>query len=67
MVEFSFIGADYGYDKGIGAFCGRSLTVEQARDLDVLLVYEMNGQPLLAAARIAYQINRTLDGMVWHL
>ena len=47
VVEFSFTGADFGYDKGIGHFYGRSLTVEQARDLDVLLVYEMNGQPLL--------------------
>ena len=47
VVEFSFTGADFGYDKGIGHFYGRSLTVEQARDLDILLVYEMNGQPLL--------------------
>ena len=47
VVEFSFIGADFGYDRGIGHFYGRSLTIEQARDLDVLLVYEMNGQPLL--------------------
>ena len=33
--------------KGTGHFYGRSLTLEQARDLDILLVYEMNGQPLL--------------------
>ena len=47
VVEFSFTGADFGYDRGIGHFYGRSLTVEQARDLDVILVYEMNGQLLL--------------------
>ena len=47
VVEFSFTGADFGYDKGVGHFYGRSLTVEQAKDLDILLVYEMNGQPLL--------------------
>ena len=47
VIEFSFTGADFGYDKGIGHLYGRSLTVEQAKDLDVLLVYEMNGQPLL--------------------
>ena len=46
VVEFSFTGADFGYDKGVGHFYGRSLTLEQARNLDVLLVYEMNGQSL---------------------
>ena len=47
VIEFSFTGADFGYDRGVGHFFGRSLTVEQARDLDVILVYEMNGQRLL--------------------
>ena len=47
VVEFSFMGADYGYDKGEGHFFGRSLTLEQIQDLDVLLVHTMNGLPLL--------------------
>ena len=47
VVEFSFTGADFGYDKGVGHYYGRSLTTKQMKDLDVLLVYEMNGQPLL--------------------
>ncbi|MEM0978390.1 MAG: sulfite oxidase [Pseudomonadota bacterium] len=46
-VEIAFIGADYGYDMGSGHFFGRSLTLEALRDLDVMLVYEMNGAPLL--------------------
>lgn len=47
VVEISFTGADYGFDKGQGHFFGRSLTLAQIEDLDVLLVYAMNGQPLL--------------------
>ena len=47
VVEISFVGADYGFDKGEGHFFGRSLTLEQLRDLDVLLVHTMNGLPLL--------------------
>ena len=46
VVEISFTGADFGYDKGVGHFYGRSLTLEQARSLDAFLVYEMNDQPL---------------------
>ncbi|MBX2880646.1 MAG: sulfite oxidase [Granulosicoccus sp.] len=46
-VDFSFTGADRGFDKGIEHDFGRSLTPEQISELDVLLVYEMNGQPLL--------------------
>lgn len=47
VVDFAFEGADFGYDKGVGHAFGRSLTPEQLADLEVLLVYEMNGQPLL--------------------
>ncbi len=47
VVEISFMGADYGFDKGIGHYFGRSLTLEQLEKLDVLLVYAMNGVPLL--------------------
>lgn len=47
VVEISFTGADYGFDMGEGHFFGRSLTLEQLEKLDVLLVYEMNGAPLL--------------------
>ena len=46
-VDFAFIGADRGFDKGVEHDFGRSLTPEQLRDLDVLLVHGMNGQPLL--------------------
>ena len=41
------MGADYGFDKGIGHYFGRSLTLKQLDELDVLLVYAMNGMPLL--------------------
>jgi DMSO/TMAO reductase YedYZ molybdopterin-dependent catalytic subunit len=47
VVDFAFEGADFGYDKRVGHAFGRSLTPEQLAKLDVLLVYEMNGQPLL--------------------
>ncbi|MFK8036129.1 MAG: sulfite oxidase [Hyphomicrobiales bacterium] len=46
-VEVSFTGADYGFDMGEGHYFGRSLTLDQIEELDVLLVYAMNGAPLL--------------------
>lgn len=46
-VEIAFMGADFGYDMGVGHFYGRSLIRQQLDELDVLLVYAMNGQPLL--------------------
>lgn len=46
-VEVSFTGADYGYDGGVGHHFGRALTLEQIAVLDVMVVYEMNGAPLL--------------------
>ena len=46
-VELSFHGADRGFDKGVEHNFGRSLTLEQLDQLEVLLVYEMNGQALL--------------------
>lgn len=46
-VEIAFFGADYGFDKGVGHYFGRSLTFAQISDLDVMLVHSMNGQPLL--------------------
>ncbi|MBX2836003.1 MAG: molybdopterin-dependent oxidoreductase, partial [Gammaproteobacteria bacterium] len=46
-VELAFIGADRGFDKGVQHAFGRSLTLEQLDELDVLLVHSMNGQPLL--------------------
>lgn len=46
-VEISFIGADRGFDKGHEHYFGRSLTLEQAANRDILLVYGMNGAPLL--------------------
>ncbi len=46
-VEISFLAADYGYDKAVGHHYGRSLTLKQLDELDVLLVHSMNGQPLL--------------------
>ncbi|MEP3435495.1 MAG: sulfite oxidase [Hoeflea sp.] len=46
-VEIAFTGADYGFDKGVGHPFGRSLTLAQIAELDVMLVYAMNGQPLL--------------------
>lgn len=46
-VEIVFFGADFGYDKGVGHLYGRSLTLDQIEELDVMLVYGMNGQPLL--------------------
>lgn len=47
VVEISFTGTDFGYSDGVGHYFGRSLTLDQLDVLDVLLVYEMNGQALL--------------------
>jgi len=46
-VELAFIGADRGFDRGVEHSYGRSLKRELALDEDVLLVWAMNGQPLL--------------------
>jgi DMSO/TMAO reductase YedYZ molybdopterin-dependent catalytic subunit len=46
-IDVSFTGIDRGFDKGNEHEYGRSLRVQQALDEDVLLVYGMNGQPLL--------------------
>lgn len=46
-VEIAFFGADYGFDMGRGHHFGRSLSLADLQALDVLLVYEMNGAPLL--------------------
>lgn len=45
--DFAFTGADFGYDKGVPHFYGRSLTPQELADLDVMLVWGMNGAPLL--------------------
>lgn len=45
-VEIAFLGADRGFDRGVEHDYGRSLTVADALDGDVLLAYEMNGAPL---------------------
>ncbi len=46
-VEIVFTGADEGFDGGVRHHFGRSLTLEQIAELDVLLVYAMNGASLL--------------------
>jgi DMSO/TMAO reductase YedYZ molybdopterin-dependent catalytic subunit len=46
-VEIAFIGADRGFDSGQEHAFGRSLKREVASSDDVLLVWAMNGQPLL--------------------
>lgn len=46
-VEIAFFGTDRGFDSGVEHDYGRSLTPTQALSDDVLLVYAMNGQPLL--------------------
>jgi len=46
-VEVAFTGADFGFDRGQPHAFGRSLTLAQLAELDVLLVYDMNGAPLL--------------------
>ena len=47
VVEIAFIGADRGFDRGHEHNYGRSLTREMALDEDVLVVWAMNGTPLL--------------------
>ena len=46
-VEVAFTGTDRGFDKGHEHAYGRSLTVGHAQSEGPLLVYAMNGQPLL--------------------
>jgi DMSO/TMAO reductase YedYZ molybdopterin-dependent catalytic subunit len=46
-VEIAFIGADRGFDSGREHYFGRSLPRDLALGDDVLLVWAMNGQPLL--------------------
>ena len=46
-VEIAFIGADRGFDRGHEHAFGRSLKRDLALSDDVLLVWAMNGQPLL--------------------
>ncbi len=46
-IEVSFTGADRGFDRGHEHVFGRSLTRAAALSDDVLLVWAMNGQPLL--------------------
>ena len=46
-VEIAFEGADRGFDDGHEHAFGRSLTLDQIAELEVLLVHEMNGAPLL--------------------
>lgn len=46
-VEIAFIGADRGFDRGHEHAYGRSLTREMALGDDVLVVWAMNGAPLL--------------------
>ena len=46
-VEIAFIGADRGFDRGHEHAFGRSLKRDVALSDDVLLVWAMNGQPLL--------------------
>lgn len=45
--DFAFIGADIGFDKGVLHPFGRSLTPAEVAELDVMLVWGMNGAPLL--------------------
>src|SRR5262245_611411 len=47
VVEVSFHGADRGFDRGTEHEFGRSLKPEVALNEDVLVVWAMNGQPLL--------------------
>lgn len=46
-VELVFTGADHGVERGVEQDYQRSLPVQEAMREDVLLAYEMNGQPLL--------------------
>ena len=45
--EIVFLGADRGFDKGVEHNFGRSLTLQQVADKNILLVTGMNGLPLL--------------------
>lgn len=47
VVDFAFFGADFGYDDAQGHFYGRSLSPRDLAELEVLLVTDQNGQPLL--------------------
>lgn len=46
VVELVFTGADHGIEKGNEHDYARSLSVNEAKRPEVLLVYEMNGRPL---------------------
>ena len=46
VVDFAFLGADRGFDRGVPHPFGRSLTPAEVAELDVLLVWAMNGEPL---------------------
>jgi DMSO/TMAO reductase YedYZ molybdopterin-dependent catalytic subunit len=46
VVELVFTGADHGVEKGYEHDYARSLSVNEAKHPEVLLVYEMNGRPL---------------------
>jgi sulfane dehydrogenase subunit SoxC len=46
-VDIAFIGADHGFDRGVEHDYARSLRRDAALSEDVLVVWEMNGQPLL--------------------
>lgn len=46
-VELVFYGADRGLQGGVDHHYGRSLTIDEVRRPEVMLAYEMNGQPLL--------------------
>jgi len=47
VIEIVFQGKDFGYDKACAHHFARSLTLQQLYDSDAMLVYEMNGVPLL--------------------
>lgn len=47
VVDIVFTGGDRGFDDGVEHDYGRSLSVAQAMHPDVILVWAMNGQPLL--------------------
>ena len=44
--EVVFLGADRGFDSGVEHAFGRSLTLQEALNGEVLLAYAMNGEPL---------------------
>src|SRR5207253_10993097 len=45
-VEIVFEGLDFGVESGEEQTYARSLTIEQVREADPLLAYELNGAPL---------------------